>query len=717
MTLLANLAMDAEVAPVSRLSVVKAALRLHREEFAAAAAAEAAEAAKAAEKTSRDAARDGVGPEPEPDVEVVAEKSLEELEMEKLDRAREDGNYLDLTSSQGEVETITTPERPKRDEPSNPPKSFLACHARVGAPGAPHRRRGRVAPRGVSRTPRHTPRGGRGDARVRRRVDDRRSRREFDAESDPESEPESESGDCVRDGTGIRKRRRRRRFANSSRTSSRRVPLETPSRSARTSLWWCSFPRASSPRLFPPPPPRPRTTPSRSTARRRRHRPVLDAVVRLIQSNGEGEDDRLSRSCGIQILGALAMRGTIDLGAPVPLVRHAGVDASPGYPVDERSDAALVCAGTVGCLMRPGDTTGRPLHSAAASLLGVALAQHAAAASRRAEGSGRDGGEDDMDVDTDARTRTTTARTRTTGAAAATVAFARRNLGGRSRYAAVFANSTTGVPTTRSPSPPSESRGATPRFYPATTARSSRGFTRSRFASTASLVSWRSRRCVSRRGDPAAGAAFAERALPELGVILSARDPQVHALTLKTLAAILPSLKEEASRWPHGKRGGRRKVARRGDSGRIRAVERGGRVRSRSARGDVRAALADAAPALREHPAVRAPLLRALASARGEPAGALAHWNENASGRRDATSLAAGSDAETGGRDEGLATAGHVGRRLRAALRVLPTAPGFRRRRHSRRGEGGGLARGDVSRRLRRRRENRRRVSRASVRG
>ena len=72
-----------------------------------------------------------------------------------------------------------------------------------------------------------------------------------------------------RDGDS-KKRRRRRRFANSSRTSSRRVPLETPSRSARTSLWWCSFPRASSPRLFPPPPPRPRTTPSRSTARRRR---------------------------------------------------------------------------------------------------------------------------------------------------------------------------------------------------------------------------------------------------------------------------------------------------------------------------------------------------------------------------------------------------------------------------------------------------------------
>ena len=45
------------------------------------------------------------------EVEVVAEKSLEEVEREKLRRAREEGDYLDLTSSQ--VETVTTP--PERE--------------------------------------------------------------------------------------------------------------------------------------------------------------------------------------------------------------------------------------------------------------------------------------------------------------------------------------------------------------------------------------------------------------------------------------------------------------------------------------------------------------------------------------------------------------------------------------------------------------------------
>ena len=184
--------------------------------------------------------------------------------------------------------------------------------------------------------------------------------------------------------------------------------------------------------------------------------------------------------------------------------------------------------------------------------------------------------------------------------------------------------------------------------------------------------------CLAARSDSAAGAAFAERALPELGVILSARDPQVHALTLKTLAAILPSLKEEASRWPHGKRVDVerwRDAATRVESALWNAAD----ASVREAHAEMCAALADAAPALREHPAVRAPLLRALASARGEPAGALAHWNETLpGGGRDEGGYGGGGRDEglaAGSRDEGLATAGHVGRRLCAALRVLPTAP------------------------------------------
>ena len=75
------------------------------------------------------------------EVEVVAEKSLEEVEREKLRRAREEGDYLDLTSSQ--VETVTTP--PEREvanekKPSGRracpfPRSTLAAHARMMLPG------------------------------------------------------------------------------------------------------------------------------------------------------------------------------------------------------------------------------------------------------------------------------------------------------------------------------------------------------------------------------------------------------------------------------------------------------------------------------------------------------------------------------------------------------------------------------------------------------
>ena len=67
--------------------------------------AAAKEAARLAKEASTFPAGDDV------EVEVVAEKSLEEVEREKLRRAREEGDYLDLTSSQ--VETVTTP--PERE--------------------------------------------------------------------------------------------------------------------------------------------------------------------------------------------------------------------------------------------------------------------------------------------------------------------------------------------------------------------------------------------------------------------------------------------------------------------------------------------------------------------------------------------------------------------------------------------------------------------------
>ena len=84
------------------------------------------------------------------------------------------------------------------------------------------------------------------------------------------------------------------------------------------------------------------------------------------------------RSCGVQIVGALAMAGTLDLGGHVPRVRHdGGKGGGAGWEVDPGCKFAYICAGVATCLMEPGASTGRPLHAAAASLLGVALHQGA----------------------------------------------------------------------------------------------------------------------------------------------------------------------------------------------------------------------------------------------------------------------------------------------------------------------------------------------------
>ena len=109
--LIASLAADPGAAPRARACVVKAVLRLHRRETAVAEreAALKEAAAKEAARLAKEASTFPAGDDME--VEVVAEKSLEEVEREKLRRAREEGDYLDLTSSQ--VETVTTP--PERE--------------------------------------------------------------------------------------------------------------------------------------------------------------------------------------------------------------------------------------------------------------------------------------------------------------------------------------------------------------------------------------------------------------------------------------------------------------------------------------------------------------------------------------------------------------------------------------------------------------------------
>ena len=138
--LIASLAADPGAAPRARACVVKAVLRLHRRETAVAEreAALKEAAAKEAARLAKEASTFPAGDDVE--VEVVAEKSLEEVEREKLRRAREEGDYLDLTSSQ--VETVTTPPNAKSrtKKPSGRracpfPRSTLAAHARMMLPG------------------------------------------------------------------------------------------------------------------------------------------------------------------------------------------------------------------------------------------------------------------------------------------------------------------------------------------------------------------------------------------------------------------------------------------------------------------------------------------------------------------------------------------------------------------------------------------------------
>jgi len=74
------------------------------------------------------------------------------------------------------------------------------------------------------------------------------------------------------------------------------------------------------------------------------------------------------------------MSGTLDLGGLIPLVRHKGLGDSPGHPVGDGTEPrCFLCMGVTMCLVPPKSLSGgRPLHAAAASLLGVALAQGAA---------------------------------------------------------------------------------------------------------------------------------------------------------------------------------------------------------------------------------------------------------------------------------------------------------------------------------------------------
>jgi hypothetical protein len=101
----------------------------------------------------------------------------------------------------------------------------------------------------------------------------------------------------------------------------------------------------------------------------------------------------------------------------------------------------------------------------------------------------------------------------------------------------------------------------------------------------------------------------------------------------------------------------------------------------RDAHADLCVAVAAAVPTLADHPAVRAPLLRALANGGGGggTSTVLSHWHARLPGNPAAAAAAAaasGSNANrfAAGADDNAA-AGNLGRRLCAAFGMLPTAP------------------------------------------
>ena len=371
--------------------------------------------------------------------------------MEKLDRAREDGR--DLTSSQGEVET-TTPEsetgRAVESAFDVPGRRGAAARRTRGSRGVVDASRGRA----VSRTQVGREGGrwrrsgapvGRSTTNAARRGNRSRIRTRMKS-----------TATNVRDSRGFCLRRSSSPAsglvgARASRISSRSKRLHVPAMNAL----WCAFHWRSRERAVW----RRRSLVPRDG--RRLCRPEVGAAgsraatrltsKRLIQWPGEGVvDDRLLRSCVDQILGALAMRGTPISARPFALVRHAkrmrarlprgravrdaararGNGPAPKLPVD-------------GGERRPRTPPRRP---SSASPGGSAA--HAAAASVQSP-RGPDA--------TAARTIWTIwTWTRATGRgtilAVAVILKARR----RRRWAGfapAFANSTTRVPTTRSPSP------------------------------------------------------------------------------------------------------------------------------------------------------------------------------------------------------------------------------------------------------------------------
>ena len=399
--------------------------------------------------------------------------------------------------------------------------------------------------------------------------------------------------------------------------------------------------------------------------------PALDSVIELIDVDpalGSREEGRTMRACGVQIVGALAMAGTLDLGGHVPRVRHGVGENSAGWAIDADCKFAYICAGVATCLMDPGASTGRPLHAAAASLLGVALHQ---GAERRRLG----GDVDDDDAD-ESEAKASDPKWHSV------VKKRLRKLydaGPQDAFITACERIARRCPSwllTDSSSAITQLNTLLPKVHG-----------EPRFVALSALAKVAG--C-----DADASAAFADAILPTLPTLLAARDPQIHVLVLRSLAKTLPDLAEEARRWPHG-----RKIDEAAWRLALEKTEKElwGAADSavRDAHAGLCVAVAQHVPSLAELPAVRSPLLRALAEGGGEGSGGaneddetgedanensstsavLKHWHAHLPGSSLAAAAAAAAQSRSTAVDstDANAAAGNLGRRLCAALRTLPT--------------------------------------------
>ena len=691
--LIASLAADPGAAPRARACVVKAVLRLHRREMAVAEREAALKEAAAKEAARLAKAGDDV------EVEVVAEKSLEEVEREKLRRAREEGDYLDLTSSQ--VETVTTPperevaEKKSRGRQACPfPRSTLAAHARVMLPGVL---------RGVLDVSRdagcHVLHATLREAAVAALECDV-AWRDFQFETENANEKEKSPFAAVQELAA-------------------RVITASPSRNAHTLRQNVALAVALARRLVESAGLRTLETEgagaadAADAAAARALRPALDAAVDLMAadlskpapgasppgtrslSRADAEYGRTARLCGVQIVGALANSGVLDLGGEAPVIRYVaetrtsardenenGVAAkhspkpiSPGFTVTGWTSEFL-CLGATTCLMEAGSTSGRPLHAAAASLLGLALAQRRAALARNRRCASAGAEEEEEAVDAAASERAfETAEPRW-------CATLRRRLralydrGPQDAFATAAERLARRDPEWLATSADGAVLAQLHQLFP-------RLHGEPRFVAVRALA-------LVAAADAARGAAFAERALTSsvdgLEALLSTRDAQVHALAMRALADALPGVAEEHRRWPRGKKmdlDAWRRAAARAERSLWRATGA-----ARDAHVAFCAALAKAAPSLADLPAVRAPLLRAVVD--GRPGGedkarrdvALEYWNARLPGVTEMTAERTGAGGDATSRDADVSDLQKVsnpfGRRVRAALGVLPTGASAR---------------------------------------